>query len=388
MDNLKYKIAFATGSRADYGIMRRYLFLLNADESIDLHILTTGALLDEKYGKQVDLIYKDGFNITTKIKLPLDTSSDVKILKAMAVALENFGSYFASNKPDLLIILGDRYEIFAVALAAAIQRIPILHIHGGEATFGNYDEFIRHSITKMSLYHFTATEEYRNRVIQLGETPKNVFNLGSLGAENCLCIDEQKVPITVKNMTPKNYFVVLFHPETLTNVNAEQQIHSILTAITNYIDKYKFIFIGTNADTFSNLIKDNIAQFVKMHTNAIYFENLNTDAYHYLIKNAICLLGNSSSGIIEAPSLGVYTINIGDRQKGRVRGNSVIDTICRAKEIEEAIKKVLFSGKPQNPINPYYKKDATQLYYNTTKKLLTSLQNDIGILKEFYDMDK
>ena len=176
------KIAFVTGSRADYGIMRRYLNLLNNDEDINLKILVTGALLSETYGNQVELIYQDGFDIAAEIKVNLDSSSNRSVLHTMAETLDGFAEHFSKNKYDLLIILGDRYEMLSVATAAAMHRIPILHIHGGEATYGNYDEFIRHAITKMSLYHFTATEEYRRRVIQLGEDPNKVFYLGALGA--------------------------------------------------------------------------------------------------------------------------------------------------------------------------------------------------------------
>ena len=203
---MKSKIAFVTGSRADYGIMRRFLSLMNQDSEIELDILVTGALLSDTYAHQVDMIYKDGFNVKAEIEVPLDSTSNAKILHTMAVTLDKFAVFFDENKYDLLIILGDRYEMLSVAEAAAMQRIPILHIHGGEATFGNYDEFIRHAITKMSVYHFTATEEYRKRVIQLGENPNCVFNLGALGAENCLFIDEKNIPEDVKNLPEEELY--------------------------------------------------------------------------------------------------------------------------------------------------------------------------------------
>ena len=242
------KVAFVTGSRADYGIMRRFLSLVNQDSEIELDILVTGALLSNTYGHQVDLIYKDGFNVKAEIEVPLDSSSNVKILHTMAVTLDKFAEFFDKNRYDLLIIL-------SVAEAAAMQRIPILHIHGGEATFGNYDEFIRHAITKMSLYHFAATEEYRNRIIQLGEAPDRVFNLGALGAENCLFIEDTNVLLDVKKIPSKKYFVVLFHPETLTNIDIAEQMKNLLDSITEFIGEYKFVFLGTNADTNSGIIR-------------------------------------------------------------------------------------------------------------------------------------
>ncbi|MCR5290714.1 MAG: UDP-N-acetylglucosamine 2-epimerase (hydrolyzing) [Treponema sp.] len=380
------KVAFVTGSRADYGIMRRFLSLMNQDSEIELDILVTGALLSDTYGHQVELIYKDGFNVKAEIEVPLDSSSNVKILHTMAVTLDKFAEFFDKNRYDLLIILGDRYEMLSVAEAAAMQRIPILHIHGGEATFGNYDEFIRHAITKMSLFHFAATEEYRNRIIQLGESPERVFNLGALGAENCLFIDEANVPEDVKQLPSKKYFVVLFHPETLTNIDVAEQMKNLLDSITEFIGEYKFVFLGTNADTNSGIIRKMVKGFVQNNENAIYYENLHTDAYHYLVKNSICLIGNSSSGIIEAPSLGVYTINIGDRQKGRVRGSSVIDVGCNEQEISSAINKLREIHATIKPENPYYKGNSAEEYYETIKKLLKRVSIEKNKVKEFYDM--
>lgn len=385
-ENSMKKIAFVTGSRADYGIMRRYLDLLNDDKDIELKILVTGALLSETYGKQVDLIYQDGFDVAAEIKVELDSSSNKTILHTMAQTLEGFAEHFDKNKYDLLIILGDRYEMLSVATAASMQRIPILHIHGGEATYGNYDEFIRHAITKMSLYHFTATEEYRKRVIQLGEQPNRVFYLGALGAENCLYIEEKNVPQYIKKLPEKKYFVVLFHPETLTNRSTLEQTKELLYAISKFED-YQFVFLGTNADTHSDIIRSTIKTFVEENKNALYFENLHPDAYHYLLKKSVCLIGNSSSGIIEAPSLGIYTINIGDRQKGRVRGESVVDVKCESVDINKAIEYVLLHCENISTIiNPYYQKDSSKLYYEITKELLSNIENDIKEPKIFYDI--
>ena len=331
------KVAFATGSRADYGIMREYLRLLNNDENIDLSILVTGALLDDKYGNQVSLIEDDGFYIESKVKVDLNSTSNKNILLSIGEIIKSFAEVFDKNKYDLLIILGDRYEMLSVAISAAINRIPILHIHGGEATYGNYDEFIRHSITKMSMYHFTATEIYRKRVIQLGESPDRVYYLGALGAENCLKINEKNVPEYVKNMDKKSYFVILFHPETLTNINVLDQVNELLNAIKRY-SQYKYVFLGT------------------------------------------------SSGIIEAPSLGIYTINIGDRQKGRVRGNSVIDVKCDRKQIDEAISRVINMKDNIEINNPYYKENSIKEYYKYTKMILEHIIDDIKEPKIFYDI--
>ena len=377
-------IAFATGSRAEYGIVRRFLTLLNEDDSINLSILVTGALLSKEYGHQVDLIRADGFKIDQEFDIDMNSESNAGILHSMAIAEDKFGKYFEDHKYDLLIILGDRFEMLSVATAAAMQRIPILHLHGGEATYGNYDEFIRHAITKMSLYHFTATEKYRQRVIQLGEDPDRVFYLGALGAENCTFIEEDKIPTELRALGKKEYFVVLFHPETLTNTSTVDQIYELLGAIEKF-PKYKFVFLGSNADTHSNEIRGRVRNYVDGHDNAMYFENLPTAGYHYLLKNALGLIGNSSSGLIEAPSLGIQTINIGNRQEGRVRGNSVHDVPCEETIIAEEIDRVL---KEQDAviINPYYKKDVATNYYRVTKDLLNRLLIDTHKPKRFYDI--
>ena len=381
-----HKVAFVTGSRADYGIMRNYLKLMHEDETFDLKILATGALLDNTYGHQVDLIYQDGFDVAVEIPIDLDSSSNCTILHSMSIALDCFADYFSKVSYDLLIILGDRFEMLPVAIAASMQKIPILHVHGGEATFANYDEFIRHAITKMSLFHFTSTEEYRRRVIQLGEDPERVFNLGALGAENCLYIDEKNVPQEIIDLPEKQYFVVLFHPETLTTSSEAEQVTELLSAICRK-STYKYVFIGSNADTNSNIIRDKIKKYVEEHDNADYYENLHTDAYHYLVKHSVCLIGNSSSGIIEAPSLGVYTINIGKRQDGRVRGNSIIDVECDAKKIEDAMAHVLTIKGNAFPINPYYQENSAQKYYKSTQTILSKLLRIYGQKpKIFYDI--
>lgn len=381
-----YKVAYATGSRADYGIVRHYLEYLNNDERIAFEVLVTGSLLSQEYGHQVDLIKEDGFQIGDEIEISLDTRSNVGIIKAMSEALNQFGELFQRKKYDLLILLGDRYEIFSVSIAAAMQRIPILHIHGGEATYGNYDEFIRHSITKMARFHFASTEEYKNRIIQMGEDPETVYNLGALGAENCKKIDMCNVPKEITSLPVNNYLVVLFHPETLTDVDAREQVKEVLKAADFFGDK-KVVFIGSNADTHSEQIRMEVSTYVREHSNTTYFENLHTDAYHYLIKNAICLIGNSSSGIIEAPSLGTWTVNIGDRQKGRVRGESVIDVPCVASELKFAVRQISKSGKPLMLKNPYYKEQTAITYYQKTCEILENISmKKMNGTKEFFDL--
>lgn len=381
----KYKVAYVTGSRADYGIVKNYIRFLDKDSNINFSVLVTGSHLEKKFGYSVDIIKRDGFNIELEVPLCIDNTNNANVINSMATALKSFGSYFEDHKYDLLIMLGDRYEMMAVAIAAAMQRIPILHLHGGEVTYGNYDEFIRHSITKMSQYHFTSTETYKERVIQLGENPDRVFNLGALGAENCCKIAVEHVDEEIKSLTPEKYWVIAFHPETLTNVKLEEQVKELLDALDVASNKHDLIFMGTNADTKSDIIRSAWIDYVENHKNAYYFENLNVDSFLYLVKNSLALIGNSSSGIIETPSLGRYTINIGDRQKGRVHGNSVIDVKCNKNAIIQAMEKIyLLTNKKEEIYNPYYIENTAMNYYEKTKEILNRESN---ILKEFYDLN-
>lgn len=378
----KYKVAYVTGSRADYGIVKNYLKLLNNDKEIDFSILVTGSHLEKKYGYSVETIIEDGFFIEYKASLNIETTNNSNVIHSMALALDSFGSYFETNRYALLIILGDRYEMMAVAIAASMHKIPILHLHGGEVTYGNYDEFIRHSITKMSQYHFTSTESYKNRVIQLGENPNRVFNMGALGAENCCNIDIAKVKKEILELCAKTYWVVAFHPETLTEGKMVEQVREVLIALSKIRVEHKIFFIGTNADTKSDIIRSAWLEFTKEHLNSQYVENLNVDSYLYLVKNSLGLIGNSSSGIIEAPSLGVYSVNIGERQKGRVHGNSVLDVECNEAIITKAMNKIL-ENIGEKIENPYYMENTAIRYYQKTKQLLLK---DIVVQKEFYDL--
>lgn len=379
-----YNIAYATSSRADYGIVRRYLRLLQKDPQINLSLLVTGSHLEEKYGMTLGLIETDGFAIDAKVPLSMDNSDNAGVLKSMAKAIEDFGAYFQQKTYDLLIVLGDRYEMMAVATAAAVHGIPILHLHGGEVTYGNYDEFIRHSITKMSTYHFTSTPKYRQRVIQMGEDPDRVFCLGALGAENCRHISSENVISAVKALEGEKYFVIAFHPETVTGNDTQQQLQQLLLALRTFCPDYGMVFLGTNADTGSDVIRSAWKGFVQEQTNAVYFENLNSDSFLHLTANAIALVGNSSAGIIEAPSLGTYTVNIGSRQEGRVRADSVQDVECSCEPIRLAMETAIRRKLEGSPIhNPYYLPDAAQQYCLTTKNILK--QKKLA-WKTFYDL--
>lgn len=379
-----YKVCYVATSRADYERAKQYLKYLNTDKEIELHLLLTGAILDSKYGSEYEEIKKDNFKIAYSLQINNASKNETDITDNMAIILKEFGRYFNKNKYDLVIIFGDRYEMLSVAISAAMNKLKILHIHGGELTLGNYDEFVRHCITKLSKYHFTSTEVYRKRVIQLGEEPDRVFNIGAMSLENCNNINIQKVSNKILALKNMKYFVVLYHPETMTNNSNEEQTKELLQAIDCYKNKYMFIFIGSNADNGSNEIREAIKEYVKNNDNTLYFENMNSDSYYFLVKNSIALIGNSSSGIIEAPTLGCYSINIGERQMGRVRAKSVIDVKAEKNDIKNAIEKVINLKKGIKFDNPYYKENSVKSAYEITKVILSKKED---VIKKFYDLN-
>lgn len=381
-------IAYITGSRAEYGIVKRLLKKLEQDPELKFSLVVTAMHLAPQYGNTVNIIEQDGFEIAARIPLTLNSENNQTIIHSMAECLDKFGEHFQQVKYDAVIVLGDRYEMLAVATAAGMHNIPLIHLHGGEQTLGNYDEFIRHCITKMSKLHLTSTEAYRQRVIQMGELPENVVNTGSLGAENSLSLAlPSRAELMEKLAIPSSsYFLVVFHPETLTNVSVLEQIDALLNAFEQFKDQYQFVFIGSNSDTNS----EQIYQRFKNYTDAnqfAFFTSVKPEEYLALIQYSEGLIGNSSSGLIEAPSCGVGTLNIGNRQQGRVRGGSVIDVESDEKSIIEGINK-LISAEFQNRLpamkNPYFQDNAMEKAYNAIKKFLADSKNSQP--KGFYDV--
>lgn len=381
------KILYVSGSRAEYGIMKRLLLKLKEDKNIDLKIIVTGMHLDLKYGETYKIIENDGFEIEEKVNINTEKNDNSSVIFSMAKCMEKFGKIFSEKKYDFIILLGDRYEILPVAISAAINNIPIIHIHGGEKTLGNYDEFIRHSITKMSRFHIASTEEYKNRIIQLGENPNTVKNLGALGAENAYLLKKinKKELEKIVGKLDKKYFVILFHPETITGKSVVNQAEELLKGIDKFKNKYDFIFIGSNSDTDSERITSIIEKYVDQNKYR-RFISLKPEEFQSLVKYSYGLIGNSSSGIIEVPTLKVPTINIGNRQLGRVKGKSVIDCECNSLEIEKAINKSLtleFKEIVKKSDNPYLKKNSLEQYYYEIIKFIENFDNNI---KDFWDI--
>lgn len=332
-------ISILTATRAEYSLLKPIIKRFNETGDFDIRVVVTGTHLSAEFGMTYKEIEQDGIAVDRKIEILMSGDSASCISKTMGIAMISFADYFSYLNPDLLIVLGDRYETLAVCCVAMNQRIPIAHLYGGEETEGAVDNSIRHSITKLSYLHFTSTDEYRRRVIQLGEHPNRVFNVGAIGVENIyrtqlLSKDELEASIGYK--LDKPYAVVTFHPTTLEDNSSEIQIEALLEAC-NEFKGMSFIFTKANADTDGRVINQRIDDFVQRNDNAIAFASLGSIRYLSALKYSSMVIGNSSSGIIEAPSFGIPTINIGDRQKGRIQAESVINCHPTKEDIKRAI---------------------------------------------------
>ncbi|WP_067843864.1 UDP-N-acetylglucosamine 2-epimerase [Amphibacillus sediminis] len=383
-------IAILTATRSEYGLLKPLILRIKEDPDFKLNLIVTGAHLSPEFGLTYKEIENDGFDIDKKVEMLLSADSPASISKSMGLALIGFADYFTEQKPDLLIVLGDRYETLAVALAAMNQKIPIAHLYGGETTEGAIDESIRHVLTKLSYFHFTSTKEYRERVIQLGEDPKRVKVVGGLGIENIkqerlLPKEEFTKYVGIDNDKP--YVMVTYHPVTLeNNQSSEIQINELLKAINKY-PEINFLITKANADAHGRIINQKIDEYVTKHTHAKSFTSLGMQRYLSGLKYSSLVLGNSSSGILEAPSFGIPTVNIGDRQKGRIQAESIINCSPISSSIEQAIKKALspkYIKCAARAVNPYG--DG-----NTSKKIIEFLKEfgelkNINLKKSFYDL--
>ena len=383
----KLKICAVTTTRADYGIMRPLLLKLNEQDWVDLRLAVSGTHLLKTFGHTIEEIETDGLPIDTKITiLSKANDSSLETGKIMAKTVEKFTQYFEETKPDAVLVLGDRFEMFEVAAAAVVCRIPLIHIAGGETTQGAIDEVFRHSITKMSYLHFASTEVYRQRIIQLGEDPKRVFNTGALGVENVKkvkCLSKKELAKQLQFDLDKPYAVVTFHPVTLEGHSALTQLNELLTVLDHH-PEMSFIITKANADLDGEKINTKLEEFVSEHDNCILVSSLGTLKYFSAIRYCECVIGNSSSGIVEVPSFNKPTVNIGDRQKGRIQADSIINCKPLAAEIEKALRKALkFTGTVDNP---YGKGNSSQQMLRIIKK--TFYNKEVDLKKVFYDLEK
>ncbi len=379
-----------TATRAEYGLLKPVIIKLLKNEEFDVRIVVTGMHLSTQYGLTYKEVKEDGFVIDEKIDILEGANTEDAISKSMGTALIKFSDYFQKLKPDMLVVLGDRYETLAVCCAAMNARIPIAHLYGGETTEGAVDEAIRHAITKMSYLHFTSTLEYRKRVIQLGEYPDRVYQVGALGIENILKTDllsKEKLERSIQFSLDKPYGVVTFHPVTLENNTVKEQFHNLLCTMDEH-DELKYIITKANADANGIIINEMIDKYAAVHDNVIAFPSLGILRYLSALKYCSMVIGNSSSGIIEAPSFGVPTINIGDRQKGRIQSDSIINCKADIDSINKAIKLALseeFIKRAKKTVNPYGDGHASDRIVNVIREYV--LGNKINLKKKFYDID-
>jgi GDP/UDP-N,N'-diacetylbacillosamine 2-epimerase (hydrolysing) len=382
------KICVVTGTRADYGLLYWTMKEIKEDQELDLQLLATGMHLSPEFGLTYKLIENDGFVINKKIEILLSSDSSIGISKSMGLGMIAFAEAFTELQPDLVFLLGDRFEIFAAAAAATVSKIPIAHCHGGETTQGAFDEAMRHSITKMAQLHFTSTEAYRKRVIQLGENPLHVFYVGALGIENIKklkLLNKVELEESIHFKFDKKNILVTFHPVTLENATSESQFSSLLKVLNELADT-KIIFTKANADTDGRIINEMIDEFVKNRADkAIAFTSMGQLNYLSAMQIIDAVIGNSSSGIIEAPSFKKPAVNIGDRQLGRVSAESVINCNPDYDSVKEAVQVALsdsFKNKIQNVNNPYDNGDASEKITGVLKNTdYTKL-----LKKQFYDL--
>ena len=383
----KRKICVVTGTRAEYGLLYWLMKEINVDNALVLQVVVTGMHLSKEFGNTYQQIEKDGFTIDKKVDISLTSDTELAISKSMGLGVIGFADVFNKLQPDLIVVLGDRFEIFSAVSAALIAKIPVAHLHGGEVTEGVIDESIRHSITKMSHLHFAATDEYRNRIIQLGEQPDKVFHVGGLGIDNInklKLLSKADFENTINFELGEKNILITFHPVTLEKSTSGMQFQALLDSISE-LKNTKIIFTKANADIDGRVINTMIDDYVAKHDNTIAFTSMGQLNYLSALQFIDAVVGNSSSGLIEAPSFKIGTIDIGDRQKGRIKTDSVISCLPKKRNIDSAFNK-MYSEEFQNTLdqveNAYGKGGASKEIVNIIKSV--NLHNIIK--KPFHDI--
>ena len=384
------KIAVITGTRAEYGLLYWVIREIHEEPTLELQLIVTGMHLAPEFGLTVKVIEKDGFPIAEKVEMLLSADTETAISMSMGLGMIGFAKAYSRLAPDMILVLGDRFEIMSAVTAAIPFRIPIAHIHGGESTEGLIDEAIRHAITKMSHVHFATTHQYRKRIIQMGETPEHVFCFGAPGLDNIRRLDLKGKEELFKELDipeGKQVGVVTYHPVTLETDSSSSQIVELLAALDNFQDVY-WIFTMPNADTGGRVIIEKLNAHVQKHSEmGKIFVSLGQLRYLSLLKHASVMVGNSSSGLIEAPAFELPVVNIGDRQKGRIQANNVIDVaVCKKELLVSSIKKALseeFYKSLRNMKNPYGEGDSSKKIVETLKAV--SLDDHL-LKKIFYEL--
>ncbi len=388
-DRRKKRLCVVTATRAEYGLLKPLIGRLSASPFFEVKVAVTGMHLSPEFGLTYREIEQDKIPIHKKIEILFSGDTPSSVSKSMGMAFIGFADYFSENEFDGVILLGDRYETLAVACTAANQQIPIIHIHGGEITEGAVDEGFRHAITKLSCLHFASTGAYQKRIIQMGEAPERVFCVGALGVENVLhtqLLSKKDLEGALDISLSEPYALVTFHPVTLEKHSAETQVYE-LTAAMSELSQWNFIVTKANADQDGRIINQVMEEYARDHENVRVYSSLGLRRYLSAMKYCSLVLGNSSSGILEAPSFHIPTVNIGDRQKGRIRAESVIDCLPRREDIVWAVKMAMspdFQKELSNVKNPYGDGDTSETIVRILEKELGGGEMDLK--KKFYDI--
>jgi len=382
------KVCVVTGTRAEFGLLRWLMQEIQNQPELELQVVATGMHLSPEFGSTWHEIEDAGFAINARVEMLLSADSNTAVTKSMGLGVIGFADAYERLQPDIVLVLGDRFEIFAAASAALIAGIPIAHLHGGETTEGAFDEAIRHSITKMSHLHFVAADEYRRRVIQLGEQPERVFNVGGMGIDaikRIKLLSREELEKSLDFHLGEKNLLITFHPVTLEGGGSSAaQMAELLTALDE-LDDTQLIFTMPNADTGGRKLSAMVSEFVERHSNACVFTSLGQLRYFSCLAQIDGVVGNSSSGLAEAPSFGIGTINIGDRQKGRLKADSVIDCQPNSQDILKALGH-LYSPEFQQTLksvkNPYGTGGAS----GTISKILADYPLENILKKRFYNL--
>lgn len=382
------KIGVVTTTRSEYGLLKNLIRQIHEDPQTELCLIVTGTHLMEAYGMTVRYIEEDGFPISLRVPVEIDTGSATAISQTMGRYFFAFSDVFEKTALDFLVVLGDRYEMIPICYCAANAHIPIAHISGGEITEGAIDDAVRHSLTKLSYLHFPACETYRNRIIQLGEDPSRVFNVGDPGVENI-----KKIPLLSEqavrdqfHLGQAPYFAVIFHPVTLDKMKPADQVEQLLAALDTFKD-IRFVIMKANSDLGGQEINDRLESFVCTHDHCTLFSSLRIEEFLSLQKYAMGLIGNSSSGIVETPCFGIPTVNIGDRQRGRLYADSILSCPVDKNEIINAISLAMTDGfreKAKNTVNPYGDGETSSEILAQIKHFIE--KKSVDLKKGFYDI--
>jgi len=383
----KRKIAVVTGTRAEYGLLYWLMYEIKQDPDLELQVIVTGMHLSPEFGLTYKFVEKDGFKIDAKIEMLLSSDTATGVAKSIGLGIISFTDAFTKLSPDIIVLLGDRFEALAVAQAALVQRIPLAHIHGGELSEGAVDDAMRHAITKMSHLHFVAAEPYRKRVIQLGEDPRRVFNVGAPGLEHIKrrkLLGRKELEEEIGFQLGKTNFLVTYHPVTLNIKETDKELKNLFLALDQFREA-KIIFTKSNSDAAGRLINSKIDEYVSCHLNrATSFVTLGSLNYLSLLQFMDSVIGNSSSGLIEVPYFKKPTVNIGSRQANRLRTSSIIDCVGDENSIVAAIKKAMsnkFKKRIKNVIS-LYGQDKTS---NKIKTIIKKVDLQKILIKNFND---